>query len=161
MTSLDFFVLGVVAVSTVVGLMRGLVREVFSLAAWVLAFVGARTLAPMLAPLIPGIDAPGLKHAAALVLVFVAILIAASLTGMLLSSVLKMAGLGPVDRALGAIFGILRAGVALVGLTVVAGLTALPKTQAWQHSLSRAPLEQAAVHLKPWLPQDLAALIRY
>jgi len=44
---------------------------------------------------------------------------------------------------------------------LIAGLTALPKTQAWQLALTRAPLEQMASKLHPWLPPDLAALIRY
>jgi membrane protein required for colicin V production len=161
MTSLDFFVFGLVALSTVIGLMRGLVREAFSLGAWVLAFIGAKVLAPVLAPFLPGIDAPALRHAAALVLVFVSILIAAGLAGVMLSGVVKLVGLGPFDRALGGVFGVLRAGVALAGLTLLAGLTALPKTQVWQHSVTRGPLVLVASRIKLWLPKDLAALIRF
>jgi hypothetical protein len=48
----------------------------------------------------------------------------------------------------------------LIGLTMIAGLTAVQKTQVWQHALARAPLEQMASKLHPWLPADLAALIR-
>lgn len=161
MTSLDLLVLGILAGSTVLGLMRGLVREAFSLAAWVLAFLGAKTLAPALAPRLPGFDAPALQHAAALVLVFVAILVAAGLAGMLLASLVKLVGLGGYDRMLGGLFGVLRGVVAVLALTLLAGLTALPKTQSWQQSLARGPLEQAAVKIQPWLPKDLAALIRF
>ncbi len=161
MTSLDFIVIGILAGSTLLGLMRGLVRESFSLAAWVLAFVGAKYLAPLLAPSLPAADAPGLQHAAALVLVFLTILIVASLVGKLLSGLVKWAGLGAYDRMLGGLFGMLRAGVAVVGLALVAGLTALPKSQMWQQALVRGPLEQASAKIQPWLPKDLAALISF
>lgn len=161
MTSLDWIVLAILALSVFLGVMRGLAREALSLAAWVLAFVGAKVFAPFIAPALPGLDSPALRYAAALLLVFVAILILASLATAVAARLINLAGLGFYDRFLGALFGVLRATVALLGLTLIAGLTALPKTQAWQQALTLAPLEQMASKLHPWLPSDLAALIRY
>jgi hypothetical protein len=51
--------------------------------------------------------------------------------------------------------------MALVALALLAGLTALPKTQAWQSAMSRAPLERAAQKALPWLPRDVSVLIKY
>ncbi len=161
MTTLDLIVLGIVGLSTFLGLMRGLTREALSLAAWVLAFLLAKEIAPRIAPLLPGMDTPSLRHAAALVVVFVAVLILASLAGALLSGLINMAGLAAYDRILGVMFGALRGALAVVGLTLLAGLTALPKTKAWHDAWLRPPLEAAAAKLQPWLPKDLAALIRY
>lgn len=161
MSSLDIVVLGILAGSTLLGLMRGLVKEVFSLAAWILAFIGARSFGPWLAPLLPGADNPALRHAMALVLVFVVILVAAGLAGTLLGGVVRLVGLGAYDRLLGVMFGLLRGGVAVLALALLAGLTALPKTHLWQTAMSRAPLEAAALKVKPWLPQDISVLIKY
>jgi len=161
MTSLDWIVLAILGLSTFLGMLRGLAREALSLAAWVLAFVGAKQFAPFIAPSLPGLDSPSLRYAAALVLVFVTILILASMAAALVAKLIKLAGLGFYDRALGALFGVMRGTVALLGLTLIAGLTALPKTQSWQQALSRASLEQMASKLHPWLPSDLAALIRF
>jgi membrane protein required for colicin V production len=161
MNGLDLIVLGIFVGSTVLGLMRGLIREVFSLAAWVLAFVGARLLGPALAPMLPGAENPALQHAAALLLVFVLILLATGLAGGVLAGLVKLAGLGTYDRMLGVLFGILRGVAAVVGLALLAGLTALPKTQFWQAALSRVPLELAVHQLLPWLPKDVAVLIKY
>lgn len=161
MTSLDWIVLAILGLSTFLGVLRGFAREVLSLASWVLAFVGARMFAPFIAPSLPGLDSPSLRYAAALVLVFVVILILASLTAAVVGKLINLAGLGAYDRFLGALFGVLRGTVALLGLTLIAGLTAFPKTQTWQHALSRAPLEQLASKFHPWLPSDLAALIRF
>jgi membrane protein required for colicin V production len=161
MTSLDWVVLGIIGLSMFLGVLRGLSREGLSLSAWVLAFMGSKQFAPFLAPMLPGLDSPSLRYAAALVLVFVTILILTSLLAAVIGKLINLAGLGFYDRFLGAVFGLLRATIALVGLTLVAGLTALPKIQAWQHAMSRAPLEYLASKMQPWLPPELATLIRF
>jgi len=161
MSGLDLFVLAVLAGSATLGLLRGLVKEVFSLMAWVLAFLGARLFGPLLAPLLSGLESPALRHAAALVVVFVLVLLGAAMLGSLLSSLARLAGLEAFDRLLGGLFGLARGGIALVAFTLVAGLTALPHTPVWQHAWSRLPLERVAHWTMPWLPRDVASLIKY
>lgn len=161
MSGLDLLVVGVLAVSSVAGLMRGLVREVFSLGAWVLAFLFAKSLAPFLAPMVPGVESEALRHFAALVLVFVVILVVASLSGAVLAGMVKWVGLGFYDKFMGMIFGALRGGVILLLLTLLAGLTALPQTRIWQDALTHESLESAARLAIPWLPSGLAEHIRY
>ncbi len=55
--------------------------------------------------------------------------------------------------------------LAILGLStflgVLRGTLAFPKPQTWQHALTRAPLEHLASKIHPWLPSDLAALIRF
>jgi len=162
MTAVDLIVLAILLGSAALGLSRGFVREVFSFSAWVLAFIAAKTLSPWFAPWIPGlIGEASIRYAAAIVLVFVLVLIVASLAGGLVAGVVRLVGLGPYDRLAGLGFGVLRAVVLLLGLAVLAGLTALPRTAAWQEAASRAALERAALELRPWLPQSLAILIRF
>lgn len=161
MNGLDLLVLLILAGSLLLGLMRGLVKELFSLAAWVLAFLGARALAAPVAPWLPLADAPGMRHALALVVVFIAILVAASLAGSVLAGVVRWVGLGGYDRFTGMLFGLLRAGVALLFLALVAGMTALPHTPLWQGALARPYLESAARAALPWLPRDVARYVHY
>jgi len=161
MSSLDLIALGIFAFSAILGLMRGLTREVLSLLSWFVAFYAAKSFAPMLAPWLPGLDAPALRHAAALVVIFVAVLIAASLLAAMLGGLVKLVGLGPYDSLLGGLFGAARGSLILLMLALLAGLTALPKTQTWKASLIHGPLELVATKIKPWLPADMAALIQY
>lgn len=161
MSVVDIVVLAILAGSILLGLTRGLVKEMFSLAAWVAAFIGARLLGPGVAQMLPGVADPALRHALSLLLVFVAILVGAGLAGSALAGVVRWVGLGGYDRFLGMLFGALRAGVALVALALLAGMTALPQTHAWQSALSRAPLESSALWFKPWLPRDVARLVKY
>lgn len=161
MTSIDLIALAILAGSAVIGLVRGFTREVFSLGALILAFLAARQLSPWLAPHLPGLGEGALRYAAALLLVFVIVLVFAGLAGMLMGSAVRLAGLGAYDRFLGGLFGLARGGLILVLLTLLAGLTAVPRSMAWQASWVHDGLETVAIRCKPWLPQDLAALIQY
>jgi membrane protein required for colicin V production len=160
MSSLDLIALGILLLSAVLGLMRGLSREVLSLLSWFAAFYAAKSFAPLVAPWLPGLAAPALSHAVALVLIFVVVLIAASLLAAAVGGLVKLVGLGPYDSLLGGLFGAARGILILLMLTLLAGLTALPKTKTWQASLMHGPLELAVGKIKPWLPANLAALIQ-
>lgn len=161
MNGLDLVILTVVGLSVLAGLIRGFIRESLSLAAWVVAFLGAKSLAPLVAPLIPVVESESIRLVVALVLAFVLILVVAGLSIKILTGLVKWAGLGAYDKLLGGFFGALRA-LLLVALgTLVAGLTALPKTDTWLKSVSHPYLESVALRLKPWLPDDLATHIQY
>ncbi|MCX7961125.1 MAG: CvpA family protein [Burkholderiales bacterium] len=162
MTWLDYAVGGVLAVSVAVGVWRGLVREIVSLAGWVMAFLAANLLAGPLAAHVPQqIPSPELRALAAFVAVFVATLVLASLAALLLSRLVRAAGLGGIDRALGALFGAARAAVVLAAFALLAGLTSLPRQPAWRDSASGPWLAAAALALKPWLPPAFADRLRY
>jgi membrane protein required for colicin V production len=62
---------------------------------------------------------------------------------------------------MGLFFGIVRGGIMLVMLTLLAGLTALPRSPAWHDSMVGAPAVEAAKKVIPWLPHELAVLIRF
>lgn len=161
MNGLDLLVIGVLAVSSIVGLMRGLVREVFSLGAWILAFTFTKPLAPLVAPMLPEVGNEALRHFAAIALVFIAILIVVNLSGTVLSSMVKSSGLAFYDRFVGLVLGSLRGVAILLFLTLLAGLTALPQTRLWQEARVREQLESGARMVMPWLPPSLVERIRY
>ncbi len=162
MTWLDYAVIGVFAVSLVLGAWRGLVREVVSILGWVIAFLAANLLAGPLGPVMPDvIPTPELRVAAAYLGIFIASLIVTSLVGLLLSKVVNAVGLGGIDRLLGAVFGAARGILILMAAALLAGLTSAPRQAYWRDSASGPLLTQAAGILKPLLPQTLAERLRY
>ena len=162
MTWLDYAVLGVFAASLVVGAWRGLVREVLSILGWVIAFLAANLLAGPLGPVMPQvIPSPELRIAAAFVAVFVLSLVATTLVGLLLSKIVKAAGLGGVDRALGAVFGAARGLLIVLAAALLCGLTSAPRQAYWRDSTSGPLLARAAQAIKPLLPQTFAERLRY
>ena len=162
MTWFDYAVIAVLAVSVLIGIWRGFVREVFALGGWVAAFVAAMLFAGQAGELLPASSAtPFVRSAAAGVVIFVVVLIVCSVAGMLFARVLRVAGLGLADRTLGGVFGFARGALISLISVLAAGLTALPKEPFWREAALSGPLETAVVALKPYLPAPLAARVRY
>ncbi|HYC69415.1 CvpA family protein [Brevundimonas sp.] len=162
MTWLDYAVLGVLGISIAWGLWRGIVREVVSLAGFVIAFLAANLFAGPLSEHVPSsVVRPELRVLLAFVAIFFLSLILSSLAALLLSKLVKAVGLGALDRGLGALFGVARAALILLAFALLAGLTSLPREAAWRESISGRYLGQGALALKPWLPPALAERLRY
>jgi len=162
MTWFDYAVIAVLAVSVLIGIWRGFVREVFALGGWVAACVAATLFAGAAGALLPASSAtPFVRSVAAGVVIFVVVLIACSIAGMLLAKVFRVAGLGLADRILGGVFGFARGALISLISVLAAGLTALPREPFWREAALSGPLETAVVALKPYLPAPLAARVRY
>ncbi len=162
MTAFDYAALTVISASALLGLWRGVVSEILALAAWIVAFLVARVVAAEVANWLTGqIADPGLRLAAAYVLVFVGVLLVFAIARMLISLMLKAVGLGLLDRLLGVAFGVLRGILVVLVLVLVAGMTPLPKADWWRDAVLAPPLETVVIAVKPWLPADAAKRIRY
>ena len=162
MTLFDLAVLVIVGLSVLLSLIRGLVREVLALAAWVVAFLAANLLAGEVALWMPdAIPTEALRLLAAFVVVFLAVLVAVSALAILASKLVKSAGLGLEDRLLGGVFGLARGMLVVMILVLLAGLTALPRQPVWRNAVLSDPLEAFAGSIKTWLPADLSQRITY
>jgi membrane protein required for colicin V production len=93
--------------------------------------------------------------------VFIGCLLLGALVAWPLASVIHKAGLGFVDRFLGAVFGAARGVVLVMAFVLVAGLTTLPRLDWWQNAALVPPLTVAALGLKPWLPPEWAGRLDY
>lgn len=162
MTLFDYAVLVIVGLSVAFGAMRGLVREVLSLVAWVTAFVAANFLAAEIAALLPQTVATvELRLLAGFMIVFVAVLILMIVLAIMASKLVKSAGLGVEDRLLGGLFGLARGLLVVVILVLLAGLTSLPRQPVWRNALLSDPLQSVAVRIKSWLPVEFAKRVTY
>ena len=158
LTTLDYFAIGILVVSAVVGLWRGFFREIIALVAWFaaasLAYHFCNYLATeWLSAFIPNEAA---RLASAFLLIFVAVLITAGLLARAFQSLLSSAGLTLVDRFFGLIFGFVRGALVLVVLSTLGALTGAQQTKAWQASAIRPVLEQGAGLIRSWLPENWA-----
>ena len=162
MSVLDLIVVLVLLLAVVRGLMRGMVDTLFSLAAWILAFVLGRWGAALLAPLLPvAVETPSIRYFAAFAVIFLVVLIGVLLLGHLLAALVRTAGLGGADRVLGVALGLVKGVVILVGLTLAAGLTSLPRTDFWKQASLSPSLQVMALFALPLLPADVAKYIRF
>lgn len=145
MNWLDIAILGVVGVSALLSLIRGLSREVVSLLAWVLAiWAGLVLAAPASEFLSSWIDSPTLRLGAAFVGVFVLVLLVGALVNLLIGKLVGATGFSGTDRLLGMIFGVLRGLVVVALVMLILGLSPMPQERVWQESVMIQGME-------PWV----------
>ena len=157
MAVVDLAFLGVLVVSLLIGAWRGLVYEVLSVLGWALSFYLAQWFAPDVAALLPlQSAAEPVRYAAAFVLIFIAAVFAAGLLAVLIKKLVEAVGLRPVDRTLGAAFGVVRGVILLLAVTVVINMTAFKSAPWWQESKGAEVSTAALKGLKPLLPEQFA-----
>jgi membrane protein required for colicin V production len=162
MTVFDYAVLVIVGLSMLLSVIRGLVREVLALLAWVMALIAASLFSGNLATLLPGeIPSEELRLVVGFTAVFFGVLLAMSLLAVIVSRLVKSAGLGAEDRMLGALFGLARGALVVMALVLMAGLTSLPRDPVWREAMLSPPLQAVAAHVKAWLPGNLSQRIKY
>jgi membrane protein required for colicin V production len=151
---LDWGMLAVLAASFLLGAWRGLVYEVLSVISWIAAFVLAQWAAPQVAAVLPmGGAAEPMRYASAFALVFLAVVFAGGLLAWLTKKLVQAVGLRPIDRTLGAAFGLLRGAVLLLALAVVIDMTPLKRGDWWTASQGAGIATAALKALKPVLPE--------
>ena len=159
-TSTDWILLAILLASLVMGAWRGLVYEVMSVIGWLAAFVLAQWFAADVAARLPMQSAgDSLRYAAGFVLVFIASVFVAGLISALLRKVITVIGLRPVDRLLGAGFGVFRGVILLLALTVLLQLTSMTQNDWWQQSKGGPVLSALLKGLKPILPERFGAYL--
>ncbi|MEQ1519006.1 MAG: CvpA family protein [Usitatibacteraceae bacterium] len=162
MNELDYAIIIVVLVSLAIGAWRGAIREIINIASWVVAFILAHAFSADLAPYFADwMTEPVYRLVVAWIVIFVAVLIFASLLASLLSELVRKLGLSGLDRVLGAIVGLLRGGLVIVVLALVAGMTKFPQSALWKNAALTPPVEVAALYARALLPQSLASRIVY
>ncbi|MDY4594707.1 MAG: CvpA family protein [[Pasteurella] aerogenes] len=132
---IDLIIIGIIAFSVIVSLLRGFVREVMSLAGWVVAFLVANNFYPYLANYLTQIQSEYLRDGAAIAILFVATLIIGAIVNYVISQLVDKTGLSGTDRVLGACFGLLR-GVLIVAalLFFVDTFTNFSQSDWWKNS---------------------------
>ncbi len=139
MTGADVFIMVVLLGSTLIGLLRGFVREAVSLAFWVLAIWSAWKFGPWVVPHLGGLMAdPRIAPWIGRLVILVVVLLIGWVIGMLLSYFTRGVGLGPLDRVLGLIFGVLR-GMVLVGLIIIGAELLQLNQEEWWHRSKLVP----------------------
>ena len=161
MTWFDYAVFAIVGLSALLAVIRGVVREIAALAGWAAALILSGLFAQQLAQWLPAALSPMLRAVIAYLVIFLGVLLLSGLAGVLLAKVFRAVGLGFTDRAVGALFGLVR-GVLIVFVAVMlAGLTSLPREPFWREAALSGPIETVVLAAKPALPKDLAQRIRY
>ena len=150
----DWAIIAVLAISTLMSLRRGFLKEALSLGTWIAAFVVARQFhGPMDQLLETQIVDSLMRSIAAFAALFVGTLLVGAALGFLLGALINATGLSSTDRVLGMVFGFARG--ALI-VTVVIGLLKLTPlvNDSWYTNASLVPHFETVAQ---WALEQLSA----
>jgi len=155
----DYAILGFMALSTLIGLQRGLAREILSTiglgASLLIAFLFSNRIAPLLENYLP---LPSVRQIAAFIILFLVMLVVMAIVNYIVVALISATDTQGIDLFLGMIFGLVRGIIIIVLLIALIGFTPFPKDQWWQES----QLIPRFISLARWscqfLPQGLHKL---
>lgn len=150
---LDLLIIGLMGISGLVGLFRGLLREVLSLLTWAVAIWTGLTFTSELAHhLEQTLPSPTVRTGVAFAILFIVAMILAGMVGYVLSRVLESTGLSGIDRLAGLLFGIGRGALILSVAVFLARVTPFPKEPSWRSSQLIPVFQVMAVWLETQVP---------
>ena len=162
MTLFDYLTLFVLFASVIISTMRGVVREMLSLASWVAAFLIANMYGETLAQWLPAVVPGALTR---LIIAFVVLFIGTRLLmGLLIlmcESLIKAGGLSFLDRSLGSLFGFARGMLIVLVAVILCGMTAIPQQPFWKDAMLSPLAEEAARSVKPFLPEEFSRHVQF
>ena len=157
MTWVDIGVFGFLAISGLLALGRGFVREILGIGAWVGAIAAAIALLPMARERVrTWMHSPEWVDPVSFAIVFLIALIILSLIARVIGGFVRNSVLGGVDRTLGLLFGLAR-GASVVIIAYIIGQMVFP-IDRWPDAVLEArvlyPTYQAASWVRDQLPEE-------
>lgn len=155
----DWIIVAIIAISSLISIKRGFVKEAISLAIWALAFFVAVAFDDRLAALLrDSVESASLRFMLSFALLFAATFIVGSMVNYLLGELVRMTGLTGTDRLFGMVFGLAR-GVIIVMAVLILVPMAFPVDQDvwWQQSV----LIPEFLLIEQWCRDTFALLVGF
>lgn len=151
----DYCIVALLLVSTVVGVLRGFARETLGLITWILAIWASLAFSKPLGQFLePHISVPSVRIAASYAITFLGVLLTGSIVTALIVRSLRGSLLSSVDRTLGGGFGLMRGAVIMGAFVLVAGMTPAKQDLWWQQSSLLKQFNWMADGLRSVLPES-------
>lgn len=162
MTEFDYVVLAILGGSALLGMIRGFLKEFFSLIAYLVAGYVATLWGHTAIPWFQSLfDNPYISTGLAYAVLFIAVLLLVGLINLILSSMISYTGLGPADSGLGLIFGLIRGVIIILIVVTLLGYTDFPQQAWWTQAKFSHIAVDGVVYLKGFIPEDIANYLPY
>jgi membrane protein required for colicin V production len=158
MTPVDYALIGIVLLSALLGIFRGLVREVLTLLTWLIALWAAWRFAAVMLPLLGtgSFSKPPLQIWAARGLMFLGVMLLGSVIAAVVAQIVRTSMFSALDRFLGFVFGALR-GLLVIGVVVMLAQRSGLDQQVWWGKSKLLPIGEGMASLvHGWVGERLA-----
>lgn len=160
MLMVDWLILAVVAISALISIKRGFVKEMLSLASWLSAFIIARIFSGHLDILLTQwIQTPSARYGAAFGILFATTLIVGAMLNHLVGELVKATGLAGTDRMFGTVFGLARGLILITAGVYGLQMTAFSQDPWWKESVFIPHFEMMVSWSKEILPGAAETLL--
>ena len=147
MNWIDYLLIALTVISCVVGVLRGLLREVIALVTWVAAVWIAWHYAAVLEPRLGGaLASEGVRTWAARSIIFLAVVLIGTCIGAIVGRVVRLSIFSATDRFFGGIFGFLR-GLVMIGLFVMLCHALRLNGEPWWRASTLIPYGERAANV--------------
>jgi len=154
--SVDMGIVGIIAVSALISLIRGFVKEAMSLVIWVIAFAVAMNFKePLAEHLVSFIGLASIRQLVAWGGLFVGTLLLGSMVNFLLGKLVSSTGLSGTDRTLGLVFGVFRGLLIVLALVIILPQAVPVDQDPWWMESSLIPILQG---FETWGRDVMAAI---
>ena len=152
----DYAIIGVIALSAFMSLIRGFVREAISLGSWIAAIWAAFHFSNTMAQIVtPYIKSPALRMPIAAVILLILVLLIGALINFVIGTLVDKTGLSGTDRVVGTVFGVGRGVLLVAVLLLLAQLTPMPQSLWWQNSALLPRFQPLEIWLRSLVPQSV------
>lgn len=147
MNWIDYLLIALIVISSVAGVLRGLLREVIILVTWIAAVWIAWHYAAVLEPHLGGALAnESVRAWAARTIIFLGIVVLGSCVSALVGRLVRLSIFSGTDRFFGGIFGFLRA-LVMIGLLVMLGHALRLTGESWWRGSTLIPYGERAANV--------------
>jgi len=154
MNLFDWFLIAVLAYSTIMAFLRGIILELFTLGGLIAGILLASWNYYRIAMYLERVMSPTAAQIIAFFLIVIGIMILSTFLGKALNNTAHAIGLGFFDRLLGAVFGLARG--CLFAIAILMAIAAFRPHSTWAENSRLSPYFLAGVHAVSFVvPHDL------
>ena len=161
MTPIDYAIIVIILLSICFGCFRGFIRELLSLIGWFLAFYTANFFTDSLYQYIPFALDETIKYIAGYFIIFLLVLIFASIIIKLINKFIKSVGLSFSNFILGGFFGFTRGVLIIFVMILLLEKTSFSLNPFWANSTYIPIIKNSVENTLPYLPEDWFKDVKY
>ena len=161
MTPIDYAIIVIILLSICFGCFRGFIRELLSLIGWFLAFYTANFFTDSLYQYIPFALDETIKYIAGYFIIFLLVLIFASIIIKLINKFIKSVGLSFSNFILGGFFGFIRGVLIIFVMNLLLEKTSFSLNPGWAKSTYIPIIKNSVENTLPYLPEDWFKDVKY